>query len=108
MQHKQNRGVDTVPLLVECQRPGCGAIVPVRCLSVQRRQKYCSLSCSAKVQSGANAAKASAAGVLARKRKVLARIDGMTPLQAWKAGYKVGMNGKLRHIRRRYVLVPRS
>lgn len=99
----------TVPLYIECKRPGCGRLREVRCPAHQARGGYCSQRCNALVNQ--NIRKAGLKGVWGsahqRKRRVLARIDGLTPLEAFKLGYRSGLRSKSYQIRRRYVLTKR-
>jgi hypothetical protein len=93
-------------LLIVCHRRACGRVREVSRLSQQKRQKFCSRTC-------ANLATANIRGryhegvkrsAQNRKRRLLARVAGLTPLEAFKVGYRVGLEGKLTQIRKHYVL----
>lgn len=98
----------TVPLFIVCQR--CGAIKPVPLPSVQRTQRYCSRRCAASVTQ--NIRKAGRIGiersVAKRRRHVLTRVAGLTPVQAFRLGYVRGLQSKLRQIRQRFTLVKKA
>lgn len=97
----------TTPLFIQCQRPGCEGIKQVRCPSDQRKYRYCSQRCIALMTQ--NIKRAGRKGVersaSARRRRVLERVKGLSPLEAFRLGYDRGLQSKLTQIRRRYVLV---
>lgn len=97
----------TTPLYIECQRPGCGRLRSVRSPYLQRQRRYCSQRCNglahANVRKGAALGAARAAAK--RKREVVQRIVGLTPLEAFREGYKVGLRSKCSQIRKRYLLL---
>ena len=81
-----------------CRRPGCGArrVSRPRLLA---RPGYCSHRCAA-LGSGLGVARARAL-----RRQVLARLQALTPLEAFRLGYVRGLQSKCRQIRKRYHLV---
>lgn len=105
------RGVKrTIPLYMTCQRPECEAIKQVRTPFEQRTRKYCSQRCNG--LANANIRRAGRKGVdesaRRRKRRLLERVQGMTPMDAFRAGYKAGLRSKIHQIRRRYALTKRT
>jgi hypothetical protein len=102
------RGVKrTLPLRILCQRQGCENVLDVRCPAEQRRRKYCSRRCANLVNRNILRAwrKGVDGSVRKRQRQVLARVAGLTPLEAFRLGYKRGLYSKLRQVKRQYVLV---
>lgn len=105
------RGVKrTVPLYITCQRPGCEAVKQVRTPSQQRRYRFCSPRCIGLVCQNIRhgTAKGVARSARARKARVLARVQGLVPLEAFRLGYQMGLESKLRQIRKRYQLVRKA
>lgn len=101
-----------VPLFIVCQRPECGRLKQVRWACEQRTKRFCSPACANKVTKNTRRGELWKTGVpasvVARKRKLLARVAGLTPPEAFKVGYKLGLYSKLRQVRKRYVLVKRE
>jgi hypothetical protein len=58
--------------------------------------------------SAPRAERASTSPARRRQQRLLARVAGLTPLEAFRTGYTVGLQSKLRQIRKRYMLVPRE
>ena len=97
---------------ITCQRPGCGQIREVNRPCEQRTRKFCSKRCAnlvvCNVTRNGNHRLGVEKSVATRKRKVLARVEGLSPLQAFKLGYKCGIESKCRQIRKHYILTKRT
>lgn len=101
----------TVPLYVTCQRPGCEGIRQVSRPHLQRSGKYCSRRCAAIVAKNiAKTDKVAAArkSAQSRRAKILQRLTGMTPYEAFKLGYTRGLQSKWRSLRRDYEVIPKK
>lgn len=99
-----------MPLHILCARPGCEGALRVRTPSEQRRHRFCSRRCAALVTQNIRRAQPGKGGRTSGRRRQqasLARVAGLTPLQAFRLGYVRGLQSKLRQIRTRYVLTPR-
>lgn len=100
-----------VPLFITCERPSCGRLKQVRWACEQRTKRFCSQACANKVTKNTTRGQLWKTGVpasvVARKRKLLARVAGLTPLEAFKVGYKLGLYSKLRQVRQHYILTKR-
>jgi hypothetical protein len=100
----------TEPLLAICQRRVCAKPFPVRCPADLAKRKYCSPRCNALVNQNIRGAGRIGGRVSGQRRqqRLVARVAGLTPLEAFRTGYTVGLQSKLRQIRRRYTLIPRE
>jgi len=80
---------------VHCQRPGCDGRKVVKKRDQWRRQRFCSLSCAAKVR-GPLGGRASG---VKRRKMMLDRVYALTPMAAyckgrqegWHAGYRAAV-----------------
>lgn len=88
-------------LFLLCARGECGRRRRVRAgdRGVLARPGYCSHRCAA-LQQRLGVDRAAAA-----KRRMLARVAHLSPLEAFRLGYVRGLQSKLRQIRTRYALV---
>jgi hypothetical protein len=91
---------------VECQR--CGAIRTARSRAEQKHGKYCSRKCSNLVNQNIRFGmpRGVANSARARRLRVVARVQHLTPVEAFRLGYVRGLYSKLRQVKRRYRLVP--
>lgn len=93
------------PLFIVCQRAGCGKLREVRRPCEQQHEKYCSRRCAAFVTKNCARPGVGRLGGLecARRarRALVKRLDGLTPLEAFRLGYDRGLQSKHRQIRRR-------
>ncbi len=94
----------TVPLFITCQRPGCEKVHQVNSRWRQQKQKYCSLKCAAIVKQQSPEGRA-ASGRGARTRtaqeraRLIASVQHLTPIEAFRLGYLRGLHSKHRQIR---------
>ena len=89
---------------IVCQNPRCGAVKPVRSPYEQRTVKYCSHSCTSTMTKNLTHAAQRAGGLQSKKvraARALARIQGMRPLEIWRAAYSQGWKAGARSARRR-------
>jgi hypothetical protein len=100
----------TAPLVAICQRRVCAKPFTARSPFELAKRKYCSRRCSSLMTQNIRAAGRLGGRVSAQRRqqRLLARVAGLTPLEAFRTGYTVGLQSKLRQIRKRYMLVPRE
>ncbi len=86
-------------LFRRCKRRGCGKRRDVAHPKPLERPGYCSHRCAALDQRlGVNRASA-------MRRQLMARLDGLTPLQAFRLGYVRGLESKCRQIRKKFILI---
>lgn len=106
------RGVKrTTPLFITCKREGCEGIREVRRPGEQRKGGYCSQRCNALDHNNilhANHHESGVSSGRARQRRLLARLDGLTPRQIFRLGYVRGLQSKYRQLAKGYVLVKRE
>lgn len=91
-----------------CQREGCENVFQLRRPSERGKRKFCSQRCNGMAYqrfSKEAMDRGRAKGIVTHKRKVLARIDGLTPLEAFKLGYQCGQRTKHTRLRAKYLLV---
>lgn len=91
----------TLPRFITCAH--CGAVKQVRKPSEQT-QRFCSRKCSAMVTMNIRHAASSKGGLMRAHRvrmQILQRIDGLTPLQAFRQGYRLGLEKRRRIYKRR-------
>lgn len=102
------------PFFGVCARVECGALFEVRKRSILRVRKHCSHRCASlaaaarRGRAAFQAAGRKGGAVWGRRaqRRALARVKGLSPLEAFRRGYDIGLQSKLRQIRKRYRLVP--
>lgn len=90
-----------IPRYITCER--CGAVKQVRKPSEQR-QRFCSRKCSAIVTMNIRHAASSKGGLMRAHRvrmQILQRINGLSPLQAFRQGYRLGVEKRRRQYRKR-------
>ncbi len=87
-----------IPRFVVCVR--CGTRKELRRPSDQRT--YCSHRCAGLVLQNIRQAQAAGVAISARnrKRRLLERVEGLTPLAAFRLGYLTGLQSKHRQIRK--------
>lgn len=91
-----------VPLFITCKRSGCGELRQVETVEQQVKGGYCSHRCAAlDHRLGVERARKLRAAMLER-------LDGLTPLEAFRLGYVRGLQSKIRQIRKRYLLVKKD
>lgn len=96
---------ESVTLWVVCRRKGCERLSTARSKREQRRRKYCSRRCAAIVNknigktTAARRAEILAKSIHTRKQQVLNRIAGLTPLEAFRLGYKLALKSKAKQLR---------
>lgn len=94
----------TEPLFIFCRRHACGAKVRVPNRWHQRTRRYCSKRCATialePIMRLVRQKGGYASGKL-RQRALLARVQGMTPVEAFRVGYLRGLQSKHRQLRRR-------
>lgn len=96
-------------LMVLCQRPGCEGVGTARDHTDHRRRRYCSTRCAALMTQNWRAAqRAQARATATRRAQVLARIQTLPPVEAFRLGYDRGLRSKWRQLRQRYHMVPRQ
>lgn len=94
------------PYFIICANPTCEQVKQVRRPSDQQRHRFCSRKCSAIVVCNiTKVAGAARLGGLAKakqaQRAVVARVQGLTPLAAFRLGYDRGLQSKHRQLRKR-------
>lgn len=96
-----------VPLFIVCGNPACAKVKAVRKPCEHRKQKYCSRSCASTMTAPARreASREACRRVgLARasqlRRALLARLTGLSPLEAFRMGYDRGLQSKWRQMRK--------
>jgi hypothetical protein len=93
----------TVPLFIVCKRPGCEQIRQVRRPYLQRRGGYCSSRCANLATHNLTRAAAAKGGRVSASHKrtaLVARLDGLSKLAAFRLGYDRGLQAKWRALRR--------
>lgn len=93
---------------IVCANPKCAKVKRVRRPSEQRRHKYCSRHCANLMHGGPPKGAASKGGTVRAQRcraRLLRSLAGLTPLEAFRRGYTIGLQSKLRQIHKRYRLV---
>lgn len=97
----------TVPLFVVCARVSCGKVRQVRTRCQQQRQRFCSPRCAylgRRRAGGFTKAQMALGGKIRASRAraaLIARVAGMTPVDAFRAGYVKGLQAKWRRARQR-------
>lgn len=96
----------TVPLFITCEREACGKVIQVRDRCLQRVQRFCGLTCAAIARnSRPHTFLASQKGGKERGRrarlKIMERVKGMTPVEAFRLGYVRGLQSKHRQLANR-------
>lgn len=89
---------------ITCERQACGAVKQVRNPYEQRTMRFCSRKCAGMVLKnitkipGANS-RGGLENVRRRRLAILARLEGMTVLEAFRLGYNKGLFSKIRQRR---------
>jgi hypothetical protein len=102
------KGKQTTPLFIVCKRTECRQLREVNRPYLQRRGGYCSRRCAAIVNQNISNAECGKGGLESGRRRqaaVVARVAGLSPIDAFRLGYVRGLQSKLRQIGKRYVLV---
>lgn len=92
------------PLFIVCRH--CGIVKTVRKPCEQRQQRFCSRKCANTVHCNISHASRGLGGRVRAHRarlRVLERIKGLSPLDAFRQGYTLGLNSKTRQLKRRAV-----
>ena len=94
----------TIPRFIVCQNPRCGQVKQVCRPYEQKIRKYCTRRCSNVVHGNITRAAASRGGLERARRArlaLVARIAGLTPLEAFRLGYTKGLMSKTRQLHKR-------
>lgn len=103
----------TLPLYIVCAYGPCGNVVPVAKPSLQKRRKYCSQRCNglANANCTKNRAACARGGTETAHRKrlaVLQRVKGLSALEAFRQGYRLGLQRGYRTKLERHVQARRK
>lgn len=88
-----------LPLFITCQNPRCEKVRQVRKPYEQKRRKFCSHRCAALTHKGPTKADARRGGLMnghRRREAVRLKVADMTPLEAFRYGYTLGLQSKWR------------
>lgn len=88
---------EKIPLFISCQRHGCENIRSVRHAYEQRIRRFCSRSCASKVTRNLHRLSPQAFGAMGgkvsaerRRAAMFVKIQGLTPMQAYRKGRQEG------------------
>lgn len=97
----------TVPLFIVCAYAPCGKVHPVRNRHDQQRIKHCSHACASAATAHTRrdacrdaCRQVGLAWARTRRQRLLVRVQGLSPLAAFRLGYLRGLASKHRQIRR--------
>lgn len=96
----------TEPLYITCRRHGCGGKARVPNRWHQRNRRYCSKRCATLANEPIMRLVRQKGGFAAgkvRRQAVIARVQGLTPLEAFRLGYMRGLHSKHRQLKARKV-----
>jgi len=100
------RGTDgeRLPLFFICQNPACQKVVRVKTPKQQRDRRCCGPRCVAIVFPNLTKELRRKGGLTRARRdrlRIRARIKDLTPIQAFRKGYLLGLASKHRQLRKR-------
>lgn len=95
-----------VELFITCERENCGQIKRVKDRAKQQTQRFCSRRCATLACNGnefCREAQSRGGKMRAHRARlaIMARVSTLTPIEAFRHGYKLGLESKWRQTKRR-------
>ena len=100
-----------VPLFIVCENPACQKVREVRKRGDQAKQRHCSRRCAMTMRHNLTREAARRGGLEAGRRRraaAMARLAGLSAVEAFRLGYNRGFQSAKRKILSQYVLIPRK
>ena len=96
----------TGPLYITCEREACGAVIRVKNRALQQVQRFCSRRCATLMCAVNNLYReAQSRGGKTRAHRarlaLIQRVQGLSPVEAFRVGYLRGLGSKHRQLARR-------